>query len=167
MSFDASQSTVVGCFDCLILSSRLSPHAFSIVGDETSLPPEIPDLEKDDALFEDEPWVHAPIRMDYGTNVRLGTNVYINSNCTILDTCLVTIGSRTLFGPNVSLYSGTHPLDPELRNGTKGPELGQEIHIEEDCWIGGMATILPGVRIGKGSTVGAGSVVTKVLGNLI
>ena len=63
----------------------------------------------------------------------------------------------------VSLYSGSHPLDPEIRNGTKGPETGREIHIGEDCWIGGNVTILPGVTVGRGSTVGAGSVVTKVL----
>lgn len=103
-----------------------------------------------------------PVHIDYGTNVELGANVFVNFNCTIIDTCKVTIGARTLFAPNVSLYSGTHPLDPEVRNGTKGPELGGEIHIEEDCWLGGNVTVLPGVRIGKGSTVGAGSVVTKV-----
>jgi len=67
-----------------------------------------------------------------------------------------------LVAPNVSIYSGTHPLDPDVRNGTNGPELGKEVWIEEDCWIGGNVVILPGVRIGKGSTVGAGSVVTKV-----
>ena len=43
-----------------------------------------------------------------------------------------------------------------------GPELGWEIHVEEDVWIGGNVTICPGVTIGRGSTVGAGSVVTKV-----
>ena len=74
----------------------------------------------------------------------------------------MTIGSRTLFGPHVSLYSGTHPLDPELRDGTQGPELGKEIYIEDDCWIAGNVTILPGVTIGRGATVGAGSVVTRV-----
>ncbi|EEB87789.1 hypothetical protein MPER_14718, partial [Moniliophthora perniciosa FA553] len=56
---------------------------------------------------------------------------------------------------------GTHPLDPAIRNGTAGPESGKEIHIGEDCWIGGNVTILPGVTIGRGATVGAGSVVTK------
>ena len=65
-------------------------------------------------------------------------------------------------GPDVKFYSGTHPLDPLLRNGTQGPELGKEIIIGEDCWIGGTVTILPGVHVGKGSTIGAGSVVTKV-----
>jgi hypothetical protein len=62
----------------------------------------------------------------------------------------------------VSFFSGTHPLDPELRNGTNGPEYGRPITVGEDCWIGGNVTILPGVTIGDGCTVGAASVVTKV-----
>lgn len=99
--------------------------------------------------------------MDYGYNVHLGQNVFINFNSVFLDTCVITIGSRTLVGPNVSFYSGTHPLDPSVRDGTRGPELGKEIHIGEDCWIGGNVCILPGVNIGRGSVVGAGSVVTK------
>lgn len=67
-----------------------------------------------------------------------------------------------MLGPNVSLFSGTHPLDPLVRNGTQGPELGKEITIGEDCWIGGNVSILPGVKLGRGVVVGAGSVVTKV-----
>ena len=132
-----------------------------IVQEETPLPSPLHDEDQDAAQLEDEPWVEAPVRVDYGTNLRLGRNVYINFNCTILDTCLVTVGSRTLLASNVSLYSATHPLDPVLRNGTKGPEFGKEIHIGEDCFIGGNVTICPGVRVGSGSTVGAGSVVTK------
>lgn len=99
--------------------------------------------------------------MDYGYNVKLGKNVFVNFNSVFLDTCLITIGDRTLVGPNCSFYSGTHPLDPVLRNGTKGPEFGKEVHVGEDCWIGGNAIILPGITIGRGSVVGAGSVVTK------
>ena len=121
-----------------------------------------PNPDEDAALFDEDPWVECPIHIDYGTNVRIAPGAYLNYNCTILDTCLVSIGSRTLVGPNVSFFAGTHPLDPVLRNGTVGPELGKEIHVGEDCWIGGNAIILPGVHIGRGATVGAGSVVTKV-----
>ncbi|KAK3676163.1 hypothetical protein LTR78_003913 [Recurvomyces mirabilis] len=136
----------------------------NIVQDETPLPPQAATEDDDDALFAEEPWVEPPFHADYGYNIKLGQNVFLNFNTTIIDTCLVTIGARTLFGPNVSLYTGSHPLDGDLRNGTKGPESGGEIHIEEDCWIGGNAILLPGVRIGRGSTVGAGSVVTKDVG---
>ena len=134
----------------------------SILGDTTPMPPEYADQTLDEAQFDDEPWIEPPIHVDYGTNVSLGPDVYINFNCVIIDTCQVTIGARTLLGPNVSIYSGTHPVDPAIRSGTAGPEMGKEIHIGEDCWIGGNVVILPGVRVGKGATVGAGSVVTKV-----
>lgn len=92
---------------------------------------------------------------------RLGKNVYVNCNSTWIDTCEISVGARTLIGPNCSFFSGTHPLDPHLRNGTRGPETGKPISIGEDCWFGGNCIVLPGVTIGKGSTVGAGSVVTK------
>ena len=132
-----------------------------INGDTSPMPSQLPEPEQDTALFDDDPWVESPIHIDYGTNVRLGSNVQLNSNCTIIDTCLVSIGARTLVGPNVSFYGAAHPLDPQLRNGTRGPEIGKEIHVGEDCWFGGGAIVLPGVTVGRGSTVGAGSVVTK------
>jgi acetyltransferase-like isoleucine patch superfamily enzyme len=130
--------------------------------DVSDLPAQLPDPEEDEGLFTDYPWIEPPLRIDYGTNVRLGKGVFLNFNLIVIDTCLVSIGARTLVGPNCSIYSGTHPLDPALRNGTSGPELGKEVHIEEDCWLGGNVIICPGVRVGKGSTIGAGSVVTRV-----
>ena len=92
---------------------------------------------------------------------RFGKGVYINFNCTFLDTCLITIGARTLIGPNCCFYAASHPLDPFLRNGIKGPELVKPITVGEDCWFGGNVIVLPGVTIGRGVSVGAGSVVTK------
>ncbi|PYH95761.1 trimeric LpxA-like protein [Aspergillus ellipticus CBS 707.79] len=133
-----------------------------IIGDKSPLPPPSQDPVDDDEILKKQPWVEPPIRIDYGYNVRVGEGAFINFDCVILDPCLVTIGARTLCGPKLSIYSGTHPLDPAVRNGTEGPELGKEIHIGEDCWLGGNVTVLPGVTIGKGVVIGAGSVVTKV-----
>ncbi|OJJ67422.1 hypothetical protein ASPBRDRAFT_135832 [Aspergillus brasiliensis CBS 101740] len=115
-----------------------------IVGDTTPLPPPSQDPAEEDKLLQKYPWIEPPIRMDYGYNVKVGEGAFINFDCVIIDTCLVTIGARTLFGPKVSLYSGTHPLDPAVRNGTEGPESGKEIHIGEDCWLAGNVTVLPG-----------------------
>jgi acetyltransferase-like isoleucine patch superfamily enzyme len=106
--------------------------------------------------------VEGQLYADYGTNIRLGAGAFINAGSTWIDTCTITIGARTMFCPHVSLYSGSHPLDPQIRNGLKGPESGSPIVVGEDCWLGGNAPILPGVTIGTGAVVGAGSVVTKV-----
>lgn len=78
---------------------------------------------------------------------------------TILDTSLVIIGDRVQIGPNVSIYSAGH--ETSVLSRVKFVEFGHPIRIEDDCWIGGGVTILPNVTIGRGSTVGAGAVVTK------
>jgi acetyltransferase-like isoleucine patch superfamily enzyme len=106
--------------------------------------------------------VEAPFNCDYGYNISIGQDVAIGKNCTILDTCEVLIGDRCNIGPNVNIYTATLPVDPKRRLGSRGPTLGRKIIIESDSWIGGSVTILPGRKIGKGSTVGAGSVVTRV-----
>ncbi|KAI9678124.1 MAG: Maltose acetyltransferase [Caeruleum heppii] len=105
--------------------------------------------------------VEAPFNCDYGFNINIGAEVLIGTNCTIMDTCSVTIGARTVIGPNVNLLTATMPIDPRRRKGSQGPSLGRAIVIEEDCWIGAGVSILPGLKIGKSSTVGAGSVVTR------
>ncbi|KAH6962598.1 galactoside O-acetyltransferase [Ilyonectria sp. MPI-CAGE-AT-0026] len=132
-----------------------------INNDTSALPPSAATPEEDEDALQNWPWIESPIRMDYGYNLKIGEGAFINFNSTWIDTCLITIGARTLIGPNCSFYSGTHPLDPEVRNGTRGPESGKPITVGEDCWFGGNCIVLPGVTIGRGVTVGAGSVVTK------
>lgn len=156
------KSEYVFAFLPLTIRRLIQGHPNSIIGDKTPLPPKAATEAEDDELFAEDPWVEPPFYADYGTNIELGQNVFVNFNAVFIDTCKITIGARTLLAPGVQLYSGRHPLDPEVRNGTKGPEDGAEIHIGEDCWLGGNVIVLPGVRIGRGSTVGAGSVVTKV-----
>ena len=110
----------------------------------------------------DKVCVEAPFTCDYGYNITIGRNVVVGRNCTIIDTCEVKIGDNCHIGPNVSIYTMTLPIDPKRRQGAEGPALGRGITIEPDCWIGGGAIILPGRLIGKGSTIGAGAIVTKV-----
>lgn len=104
-------------------------------------------------------FIESPFRCDYGYNIALGENFYANYNLTILDSAPVHIGENVLIAPNVSLLTATHPIDPELR--VAGWELAKAIHIEDNVWIGAHTVVNPGVRIGKNSVIGSGSVVTK------
>jgi maltose O-acetyltransferase len=104
-------------------------------------------------------FVTPPFRCDYGWNIITGDNVYFNFNCVILDGCPVTIGSNTLFGPSVQIYSACHPIDAVERR--SGIEFGKPVTIGCDVWVGGASVICPGVTIGDRVVIGAGSVVTK------
>jgi len=104
-------------------------------------------------------WLQPPFYCDYGYNIKLGDRVFFNFNCIVLDVAPVTIGSRTLFAPNVQIYTATHPMNHTER--ASGLEFAKPINIGEDVWVGGSAIICPGVTIGNRSVIGAGSVVTK------
>lgn len=105
--------------------------------------------------------VTPPFFCDYGYNITVAENVYFNANCVLLDVCRIAIGSNTLFGPGVHVYTVNHPLDAAQRR--TGVEIGKPVHIDEDVWIGGASVICPGVSIGARTVVGAGSVVTRSL----
>jgi maltose O-acetyltransferase len=113
------------------------------------------------ALFAaggDTVWMQPPFFCDYGSNIELGERVFFNFNCVVLDVCPVRIGSFTLFGPAVQIYTAMHPLNAALR---RKQEFGKPVEIGSDVWVGGGAIILPGVRIGSRAVIGAGSVVTR------
>lgn len=103
--------------------------------------------------------VNPPFRCDYGCNIFIGEDFFANFNLTILDEAKVTIGSHAFIGPNVSIYTACHPLDAAERN--TGDEWALPVTIGDSVWIGGSATILPGVTIGDNVVIGAGSVVTR------
>jgi maltose O-acetyltransferase len=104
-------------------------------------------------------WIEPPFFCDYGYNIRAGEDVFFNFSCVVLDVMPVTLGDRVLIGPNVQIYTGTHPLDHKVRGTLL--EYAEPIEIGSDVWIGGGSIICPGVKIGDRSIIGAGSVVTK------
>jgi len=103
--------------------------------------------------------IQAPFYCDYGSNITIGEDVYFNFNCVILDVMEVKIGSRSMFGPSVQIYTATHPINHIER--ATGLEFAKPITIGEDVWVGGHAVICPGVTIGDRVVIAAGSVVTK------
>ena len=103
--------------------------------------------------------VNQPFRCDYGCNIHIGDNFFANFNLTVLDEAPVTIGNRVLIGPNVSIYTACHPLDRERRDAFV--EWAEPVTIGDSVWIGGGATILPGVTLGDNVIVAAASVVTR------
>jgi len=89
----------------------------------------------------DTVWMQPPFFCDYGSNIELGERVFFNFNCVVLDVCPVRIGSYTLFGPAVQIYTPMHPMNAVLR---REREFGKSIEIGADVWVGGGAIILPG-----------------------
>lgn len=109
--------------------------------------------------FKQYAYMEPPVQFDYGCNLFVGENFYANYNLVVLDCARVTIGDNVMLGPNVSIFTATHPLDARER--ASGRELARSITIGNDVWIGGNTVINPGVTIGDGSVIGSGSVVTR------
>lgn len=111
--------------------------------------------------------VYPPLHVDFGCNIYTGDNVFINQNCTFLDNNTITVGDRVMFGPDVKVYAGDHPLEGRERYIDTGDgnayivSSSRPVRIGNDVWIGGGAIILPGVTVGNNVVVAAGSVVTK------
>ena len=103
--------------------------------------------------------IESPFYCTYGRNIHIGDFVYLNFNCTIIDNNEVHIGSHTMIGPVVQIYTAAHPLQAAPRN--QGWEVARPIVIEDNVWLGGGAILLPGVRIGRNAVVGAGAVVSR------
>lgn len=93
-----------------------------------------------------------------GPDIRLGRNVFINQNCTFYDLGGLDIADDVMIGPNVSLITSGHPLEPALR---RACVTAKPIVIERNVWIAAGAIIIGGVTVGENSVVAAGSVVTR------
>ncbi len=114
--------------------------------------------------------VHVDIdfHCEYGKNIFIGDRVIINMNCTFVDNNRIEIGNNVLIASNVQIYTATHSTNANerIRNDAgKSDEFcityALPVRIEDNVWIGGGAILLPGVTIGRNTTIGAGSVVTR------
>jgi maltose O-acetyltransferase len=99
-----------------------------------------------------------PLQCDYGTQISFGDHSFANFGLIVLDEAPVSVGANVLIGPGVQLITATHPLDAVRRR--TGEETAAPIRIGDDVWLAAGVIVLPGVSIGTGTVVGAGSVVT-------
>ncbi len=100
------------------------------------------------------------VYMRYLKNIELGDQVEINRGCQFYTSVnlgkKIIIGNNVRISPNTKFYGAAHDYkSKDMSN------IADDIIIEDDCWICADSTILQGVRIGHGSVIGAGSVVTK------
>ncbi len=105
-------------------------------------------------------YIEPPLQANWGGKfVHFGSNVYANFHLTLVDDTDIYVGDNVMIGPNVTISAGTHPVHPELRR--KQAQYNLSITIGSNVWIGANSVILPGVRIGDNTVIGAGSVVTR------
>lgn len=107
--------------------------------------------------IDDSVEIRLPIRSDYGANLKIGKGVFINSGVMFTNLGGIELADNVLVGPNATIISVNHPLDPQRRHEVEM----KPVLVEENAWLGANSTILPGVKVGKNAVVAAGAVVTK------
>ena len=106
----------------------------------------------------EEVFIEQGFYCDYGNKISLGNRVYINANCTFIDGGHIHIDDDCLIGPNVQLLTINHATSPKQRLAKQS--YSQDIVLAKNVWLGAGVIVLPGVHIGEGAVLGAGSVVT-------
>lgn len=112
--------------------------------------------------------MQGPIQFHYGCHTSVGKGCFMNFNFTVQDDAKVTIGEYCNFGPNVTIVTPLHPMLPDERRSMVCHDgesrvlcYAKPVTIGNDCWFGANVTVCPGVTIGDGCVIGAGSVVTR------
>jgi len=137
----------------MAITARINRLTFDDAAEVRALFGELIGQQVDDGFLLIPPFYTAE-----GDEIRVGRNVFINQNCTFYGLGGLDIGDDVLIGPNVSIITSGHPLDPMQR---RAVTIGKPIVIERNVWIAAGATVIGGVTVGENSVVAAGSVVTK------
>ncbi len=135
------------------ITARLNRLTFNDADEIRALFSRLIGKEVDDSFLLIPPFYTAG-----GDEIRVGHNVFVNQNCTFYDLGGLDIADDVMIGPNVSLITTGHPLEPSQR---RAATIGKPIVVEKGVWIAAGATIIGGVTVGEHSVVAAGSVVTK------
>lgn len=137
----------------MAITSKLNRLTFDDADEIRALFSELIGKKVDDSFLLIPPFYTAG-----GNEIRIGINVFVNQNCTLYDLGGLYIADNVMIGPNVSIITASHPLEPSQRRTTT---IGNPIIIEKNVWIATGATIIGGVTVGENSVITAGSVVTK------
>lgn len=100
------------------------------------------------------------IKFVNGNNISIGNNSGIGENSFIQDIGQVKIGDNVLMGPDIMIFTANHSIEKSKLINEQG-YIVKDVKIENDVWIGARSIILPGVTVGQGSIIAAGSIVTK------
>lgn len=106
-------------------------------------------------IFYPGVWIMPPNNLIVGDNVDFAKDVQITTGGTVV------IGDRVLIGYGTKILSSNHMIPEEKQRIFDAGHTHSKIKIEDDVWIGANCIILPGVTLGEGSVIAAGSVVTK------
>src|SRR6202453_2491826 len=137
----------------MAITARLNRLTFNDADEVRALFSELIGKKVDDSFL-----LIPPFYATGGLDTRIGRNVFINQNCTFYDLGGLDIADDVMIGPNVSLITSGHPVEPSRR---RAFTIAKPIEIGRNVWIAAGATIIGGVTVGENSVVAAGSVVTK------
>lgn len=104
-------------------------------------------------------WPMVADGVDVARFLEIGDNTAVETPCTISLCAPVRIGCRVSIGPEAMILTGTHRIGGSALR--CGPYEYKPVEIGNGCWLGARVILLPGVRIGEGCVVAAGSVVSR------
>ncbi len=137
----------------MAITARLNRLTFDDAAEVRALFSELIGTQVDDGFV-----LIPPFHATGGAGMKIGRNVFVNQNCTFYDLGGLEIGDDVMIGPNVSLITSSHPVEPSRR---RDFVVAKPIAIERNVWVGAGATIIGGVTVGEHSVVAAGAVVTR------